>query len=385
MKPIDRSAEDLWLLYTGGTTGLPKGVMWPHRSLLGSSTATFAAIKRPVPTSIEGVIDAARSFHELGKALRVLPAAPLMHGTAALTSMAVLSSGGAVVTLASKSFDADEMCEAVQRHRVSQLTIVGDAFARPILEALERAESGGHPYDLSSLRVILSSGVMWSQPVKAALHRWCTATLADALGSSEGIGFASAIARRGERATTGQFRLGENARVIDEEGNDVVPGSATRGLLAVGGPIPVGYYKDPVKTAATFRTIDGRVWSIPGDFATVDADGTVQLLGRGSACINTAGEKVYPEEVEEVLKLHAGVVDANVLGVPDEKWGQAVVAVVSTASGAVPSEAELIAHVKEHLSGYKCPKRVVLVDVVQRGPNGKADYRWAADCVQEAK
>lgn len=388
MAPIERSGDDLWLLYTGGTTGLPKGVMWPHRSMLGSCSATFAAVKASVPADVDEVVEAVRTFHERGKAIRLLPAAPLMHGTAALTSMGVLAAGGTVITLPSRSFDADELCAAVDEHRVSQLTIVGDAFARPIIDALEAAADAGRPYDMSSVRVILSSGVMWSQPTKDALHRWCGAALADALGSSEGIGFASSVARPGVAAETARFSLGEDARVIDEDGLDVVPGSGERGLLAVGGPIPIGYYKDPEKTAATFRTIDGRVWSVPGDYATVEADGTVRLLGRGSACINTAGEKVYPEEVEETLKLHPAVADANVLGVPDEKWGQSVVAVVALVPGTdgvePPDGAALIAHTKSHLSGYKCPKRVVVVDEIRRGPNGKPDYRWAAEVIAAA-
>ncbi len=396
MPPIERSGDDLWLLYTGGTTGMPKGVMWPHRSLLGSSGATFAAIKAPVPANVDEVSATVRAFHDRGKAIRILPAAPLMHGTSALTSMAVLSAGGSVVTLTSPSFDADELCAAVQEHAVSQLTIVGDAFARPILDAMSAADAAGEPYDLTSLRVILSSGVMWSQQSKDELHRWCTASLADALGSSEGIGFASSVARPGQSASTAKFALGEHAKVIDDDGRDVVAGSGQRGLLAVGGPIPIGYYNDPEKTAATFRIIGGRVWSVPGDFATVEADGTIRLLGRGSACINTAGEKVYPEEVEETLKLHPAVIDANVVGIADDKWGQAVVAVVSLDPAAAQvekaaqidpaqvDEAALIAHTKSHLASYKCPKHVVVVDEVHRGPNGKADYRWAVQVVGSA-
>ncbi len=385
ISPIERSGDDLWLLYTGGTTGMPKGVMWPHRSMLGSSGATFGAIKASVPSTVDEVVAAVRTFHDRGKAIRLLPAAPLMHGTSALTSMAVLSSGGSVVTLTSSAFDADELCAAVQEHGVSQLTIVGDAFARPMLDALSAADAAGTPYDLSSLRVILSSGVMWSQQSKDALHEWCDASLADALGSSEGIGFANSVARPGGSTSTARFSLGEHARVIDDDGQDVIPGSGRRGMLAVGGPIPVGYYNDPEKTAATFRMIDGRVWSVPGDLATVEADGSIRLLGRGSACINTAGEKVYPEEVEETLKLHPSVLDANVVGVADDKWGQSVVAVVSlrgVGSGVpAPDEAALIAHVKTHIAGYKCPKRVFVVDEVRRGPNGKPDYRWASQVV----
>ncbi|MHB1137329.1 MAG: AMP-binding protein [Microthrixaceae bacterium] len=388
MPPIERSGEDLWLLYTGGTTGMPKGVMWPHRSLLGTAAATFAILKEPVPTDVEGVARVAARFAETGKAVRLLPAAPLMHGTSAITSLAVLSIGGCVVTLPSRSFDAHELCRAVQDHRVTQLTIVGDAFAKPILAALEDAAAVGEPYDLSSLKVIVSSGVMWSQQTKDALLEWTGATLADTLGSSEGVGFASSVARRGQAAPTARFSLGEHARVFTEDGVEVLPGSGERGLMAVGGPIPIGYYKDPDKTAGTFRTFAGRVWSVPGDYATVESDGTIVLLGRGSACINTAGEKVYPEEVEETLKLHPAVADANVVGVPDDKWGSSVNAVVSLVpapdGGPGPSPAELIGHTRSHLAGYKCPKRVVVVEAVERGPNGKPDYRWASSIVERA-
>jgi 3-oxocholest-4-en-26-oate---CoA ligase len=385
MAPIDRSGNDLWFLYTGGTTGMPKGVMWPHRNLLGTGAATFAIIKAPVPSDTDAVASVARTFHDRGKAVRLLPAAPLMHGTSAITALAVLSAGGTVVTLGSRSFDGHELCRVVGEQRVTQLTIVGDAFARPILEALEQAASQGRPYDLSSLKVVLSSGVIWSKEAKAQLLDWCDATLADTLGSSEGVGFASSVSRRGSPGRTARFTLGESARVFSEDGREVVPGSGERGLLAVGGPIPVGYYKDPEKTAGTFRTFGGRVWSVPGDYATVETDGTITLLGRGSACINTAGEKVYPEEVEEILKLHPAVRDANVVGLPDEKWGQAVTAVVSLEPRfAPPSERELIEHAKAHLAGYKCPKRVVVVEQVQRGPNGKADHRWAARVALES-
>jgi acyl-CoA synthetase (AMP-forming)/AMP-acid ligase II len=315
--------------------------------------------------------------------VRLLPAAPLMHGTSAITAVAVLSAGGTVVTLTSRSFDADELCRAVEQHRVTQLTIVGDAFAKPIVAALGRARDEGVPYDVSSLKIVVSSGVMWSAPAKEELLGFCGATLVDSLGSSEGVGFASSVARKGETTPTAKFSLGEHARVFTEDGHEVAPGSGERGLLAVGGPIPIGYYKDPDKSAQTFRTFAGRVWSVPGDWATVELDGTITLLGRGSVCINTAGEKVYPEEVEETLKLHDAVSDCNVVGLPDEKWGQSVTAVVALVGdadpAAVPDGAALISHCKMHLAGYKCPKRIVFVDRVQRGPNGKPDYRWAAE------
>jgi fatty-acyl-CoA synthase len=384
MPRVERSGDDLWFLYTGGTTGMPKGVMWPHRNLLATGAATFAVVKRPVPSTPGEVADAVRAFHEQGRAVRLLPAAPLMHGTSAITAVAVLSAGGTVVTLTSRSFDADELCRAVETHRVTQLTIVGDAFAKPVVAALGRARDAGTAYDISSLKIVVSSGVMWSAPAKAELLEFCSATLVDSLGSSEGVGFASSVARKGETAPTATFSLGEHARVFTEAGDEVTPGSGERGLLAVGGPIPIGYYKDPDKSAQTFRSFAGRIWSVPGDWATVETDGTITLLGRGSVCINTAGEKVYPEEVEETLKLHDDVADCNVVGLPDEKWGQSVTAVVAMTSGATPDEAALIAHCKEHLAGYKCPKRVVVVERIQRGPNGKPDYRWATEVATTA-
>ena len=379
MPRIERSGDDQWFLYTGGTTGMPKGVMWPHRSLLGTAAPTFKVLRRDVPATPDEVADAVRAFHDGPGAIRLVPAAPLMHGTSAMATVGVLSAGGCAITLTGHHFDAHELCRTVQDRRATQLTIVGDAFAKPMLAALEEAASVGRPYDLSSLQVVVSSGVIWSQPVKDALLEWCDVLLADLLGSSEGTGFGRSTASRRRSAGTATFRLGEHAAVFGEDGEPVTPGSGDVGVLAVGGPIPVGYYKDPEKTAATFRTFGGRVWSVPGDFATVDADGTIHLLGRGSVCINTAGEKVYPEEVEEVLKLHPAVRDANVVGLPDEKWGQSVTAVVAAEEGATVDPAALIAHCKEHLAGYKCPKRVVTVDRVLRGPNGKADYRWATE------
>lgn len=392
MPRLDRSKNDLWILYTGGTTGNPKGVMWPHSSLLEVARATFAVVDADVPRDVDDVVSLIEAFVESDKFVTVLPAAPLMHGTSALTSLGVLSAGGTVVTLESRTFDADELWQAVQSNRVTQLTIVGDAFARPMLESLQRAGASSAAYDVSSLKIILSSGVMWSKESKEALHEWTAATFADSLGSSEGVGFATSVSRRGAASATARFTLGSNAAVFTDDGRRVEPGSGERGMLAVGGAIPIGYYGDPVKSAATFRSFEGRRWSVPGDYATVEVDGTIQLLGRGSACINTAGEKVYPEEVEEILKRHPMVRDANVVGVADEKWGSAVHAVVSLAyveggSDGPRSDSDLDDasveemlrnHCREFLAGYKCPKRVHVVPVVRRGPNGKPDYKWAS-------
>ncbi len=374
--PIERSKDDQWFLYTGGTTGMPKAVMWPHGDLFGSMQAAYGAFKIPYPRSLAEVREAIVTVTGRGHEVRQLAAAPLMHGTSMLPALGNLSSGGMVATLTNRSFDADELWALVAEHRLTQLTVVGDAFCRPMVEALER----GVDADLGSLRAILSSGVMWSAPVKAQLLEHLDhVLLVDMLGSSEGPGMARQLSsNKARRDTTAKFSVGENTRVLLDDGTEVTPGSGEVGKVALGFPLPLGYYKDPEKTEATFPTLGGRRWSIPGDFATVEADGTLTLLGRGSVCINTGGEKVFPEEVEETLKEHPAIIDANVVGLDDPKWGQSVNAVVS---GAVTSE-EAIAWAKEKLAGYKAPKRVVVVDAFQRKANGKPDYVWARSVLE---
>ena len=281
--------------------------------------------------------------------------------------------GGSVITMEGRRFDPVELLDTVEAERINSMSIVGDAFAKPILRALDAQPDR---WDVSSLRVIVSSGVMWSAETKAGLLRHNgRLIMVDSLGSSEAIGMASSTVTAEGSAPTASFQLGPDTRVVTEDGRDVVPGSGELGLVAMRGHTPIGYYKDPEKSATTFRIIDGVRYSIPGDFASVDIDGTVRLLGRGSQCINTGGEKVYPEEVEEVLKLHRTVADAAVVGVPDERFGEAVTALVEPHAGAPVDEAELISHVKEHLAGYKAPKRVLSVDTVGRAANGKLDYR----------
>lgn len=373
----DRSGDDLWFLYTGGTTGMPKGVMWPHRSLLISWAGSYKVLGLALPSTIDELVEGIGSVPPEDRQ-RILPAAPLMHGTAAMTAMSALSAGGTVVTMSNRSFDGAATWAEIGIRGVTHATIVGDAFAKPMLAAFDEAEVGGRPFDISSLRVVYSSGTMWSAPVKASLLERADLVLADLVGSSEGVGFASSVTKRARSTETAKFRLGEHAKVLREDGTPVEPGSGEVGVLAVGGPIPVGYYKDPEKTAATFRRLGDRVWSVPGDHAEVEADGTIRLLGRGSVCINTGGEKVFPEEVEEVIKTHPGVTDCNVVGVPDEKWGQAITAVVEPCGDVAPSSEEIRAYVRAELAGYKVPKAVVFVDRLQRSPNGKSDYRWAA-------
>jgi acyl-CoA synthetase (AMP-forming)/AMP-acid ligase II len=251
---------------------------------------------------------------------------------------------------------------------------VGDAFAKPLLAALDAEPDR---WDISSLWLIISSGVIWSAEVKAGLLRHNPKLImVDSLGSSEAVGMARSTSRLGEAAATADFELGPDTRVIDDDGRDVVPGSGQAGRVVLKGRGPIGYYKDPDKTAATFTLIDGERWTIPGDFAAVRADGTVQLLGRGSVCINTGGEKVFPEEVEEALKLHPGVADAVVVGVPDDRFGEAVTAVIQPKPGqAGPDGPDLVQWVRERLADYKAPRHVVEVETIGRSPSGKVDYR----------
>jgi acyl-CoA synthetase (AMP-forming)/AMP-acid ligase II len=304
---------------------------------------------------------------------RNLPAAPLMHGTGAFNAMWNLVLAGSVVTLPGRHFDPVELLDSIQEHKVNSISIVGDAFAKPILKALDAEPDR---WDISSLRVIVSSGVIWASETKQGLLRHnARLIMIDSLGSSEAIGMASNTTTADSAGTTAKFALGPNTRVLTEDGREVLPGSGERGRVALRGRTPIGYYKDEVKSADTFVVHDGVRWSIPGDWAEVEADGTLRLYGRGSQCINTGGEKVYPEEVEEALKLHPSVNDAAVVGVPDERFGEAITALVEPHEGTSIDEAELIAHVRTTLAAYKSPKRILTIDTVGRAANGKLDYK----------
>jgi|SRR5579863_10409315 len=365
--PWGRSGDDLYLLYTGGTTGMPKGVMWRQDDLFRRLNADNL-IKVPE----EGGLDGLRKTI-VGPGPVLLPAPPLMHGTGAFTAIGTLVVGGCVVTLTNRHFDALELLETVDRENVNVLAIVGDAFAKPILAALD-ANPGR--FSLSTLIGIISSGVMWSEETKRGLlHHHPTMMLIDAFSSSEALGMGTSVSTGSSAEHTAHFSLRPGVRVIDPQTNeDVVPGSGHRGVLALGGLNPLGYYKDPDKTAATFREIDGVRYSIPGDYATVESDGSIQLLGRGSVVINTGGEKVFPEEVEEALKVHPAVRDAVAVGVPDERFGETVTAAVELHPGAEATEAELVEHVRGRLAAYKAPRHIRFVDSIGRSPAGKVDY-----------
>ena len=370
---LARSPDDLILLYTGGTTGMPKGVMWQQGALWRALGGGGSALRGEAPS--ESAQEHRVRVVREENASRLLPGCPLMHGTGQFMTYTVMGSGGAVVTLEGRGLDPHELWRTVEARRVQTLAIVGDAFAKPMLRALEERPGA---YDLACVRHVVSSGVMWSPPVKRALlEHLPEAALQDSFGSSEAVGFGLEITTRSSSVQLGRFRIGPNCKVFTPEGEEVEPGSGVAGFIARSGPIPAGYYKDEKKSAETFRTLQGRRWSIPGDWCTVNADGTLELLGRGSVCINTGGEKVYPEEVEEALKLHPSVADAVVVGLPDEQWGEAVTGVVELQPGLAAGEAALRDFVRQRLAGYKVPKRVVFVDSVGRSPSGKADYKGA--------
>jgi fatty-acyl-CoA synthase len=372
---IDRepSGDDVVFLYTGGTTGYPKAVMWRSDDL-------YVALWQMARPGTQPP-DVAESIRAGKQAATLLPACPLMHGTGLFITLSTLSGGGIVVLLPTARLDPEAVWSAIEREHVAVCTIVGDAFARPLLTALEKEPDR---WDLSSLRAITSSGVTWSPETKRGLlDRLPRVTLIDSLGASEGI-MTRTETRAADDIAPARFKASDRIVVVTDDGEVAQAGDGRIGLLGVGGAIPLGYYKDDAKTAATFRTVEGRRYSIPGDYATVEADGTIRLLGRGSACINTGGEKVYPEEVELALRSHPSVFDCVVVGVPDARWGEMVVAIVEPADGLTLDAEALRAHCHTTLAGYKVPKEFVIVDSMQRSPAGKADYNVLKKYATEA-
>ena len=358
--------DDMLFIYTGGTTGLPKGVMWDQGAIFTLMGGGAPGPGLPPPPDLAGHLANVQRGAGRTRSL-ILP--PLMHGSGLLIAIYALARGGTVVTVPGSSFEADTAVMTCAREACDYAVIVGDAFARPLLRALD----AGHG-SIASLAVMISSGTMWSPEIKAGLLRHAPAMMiVDALGSSEGLGLGTSVQTSANAGAATTFVSDANTLVLDDDMRPV--GVGEMGRIARGGLIPRGYWRDAAKTAQTFVTVGGVRYSLPGDWAVVEADGSFTLLGRGSQCINTAGEKVFPEEVEEALKTHLAVEDALVFGVPHEKWGQAVTAVVE-AHGPVDGD-ELRAHVRASLAGYKTPKQVVIVAKVPRTPNGKADYAAA--------
>ena len=389
MERIERSGENIYMLYTGGTTGMPKGVMYKHEGFLSGMLRTGAAWgllpispeELDMNTSgfdVDIIPSLVKELVEKDSLIVSLPACPLMHGTGMwLGALIPLCVGGTVVTIPQLGFDPDLLLKETERHKVNNLVIVGDAFARPIMDSLDKAKAEGNPYDIESVTMMISSGVMWSSEVKEGLLAHQEMLLVDAMGSTEGGMGSSVSSRENPSAPTAKFTLNPGTIVITDEGKHVEPGSGEMGKIGTSGLVPEGYFKDPKKSAETFIEVDGVRYSFPGDYALVEADSTITLLGRGSNCINTAGEKVYPEEVEEAVKRHPDIYDCLVVGVDDDRFGQRVVALASFQENKSVEEQELISFTREHLAGYKLPKQVLFVEEVMRAPNGKANYKWA--------
>jgi fatty-acyl-CoA synthase len=386
---VVRSGEDLLFLYTGGTTGMPKGVMWRHVDLFGAlASSGYQALGLPLPSTSDEVGRVARQLNSEGKSPTNLCAPPLMHGVALFLAMSSFVLGGKVVLLRSRKFDPAELVALTEKYRVNQISLVGDAFAKPINRYLAGLESTGAKLpDLTSVVRITSSGATLSGDQKLSLRRFMpNATMIDMLGASEGGPFGIDMTTPDKSPlATAVFVAPPNVVTFDDQTWEIIPrGSGKVGVLGASGPIPQGYFRDPEKSASTFRTVNGVRYTVPGDYALIDEDGTMHLLGRGSVCINTGGEKVYPEEVEVVARAVPGITDCTVVGVPDDRFGNAVVAVVSRSEHAKITEGELVAEMRKSLAAYKCPKHVIFVDAVYRSPSGKADYKITRETAMSA-
>ena len=375
-----RPEDIIYMLYTGGTTGMPKGVMYNQAEFIQGMFKTLRGMGYELPADLSKINEYISDLHAKKELPVSLVGCPLMHGTGMWLGCFVPHNlGGAVATIPGLGFDPDKIWQECSRVNVTNIVIVGDAFARPMLNALEIAKENNQPYDLSSLKQITSSGVMWSAEVKAGLLKHHDMRLMDTMGSTEG-GMGASVSTRDSMAETATFKLNPGMIVLKDNGDLVEPGSDDTGLLGISGDmamIPIGYYKDAKKSAETFREYKGTRYSFPGDYAKIESDGSIILLGRGSNCINSAGEKIYPEEVEEALKKDPLIFDCLVVGVPDERFGQKIVAIVSTVGNKIIDESEILTNVRERLAGYKLPKIILFSEIVERAPNGKANYKWA--------
>jgi len=380
--PDVRGGRDEIYLFTGGTTGTPKAVVWQHGNLLDAQLVSLYGTGpgSALPTSVEQMVEIALDPEHA--APRMLPIAPLMHSSAMFSSMNTLTLGGTVVFLNNPRFDAVQVLRTIQDRGVTRTVIAGNAVSAPLVDELRRAAAAGTPYDVGSLDLVVSSGMAWTDESKRELlEHLDDVLLFDIFGSTEGGPFAYAFVRSADDLPS-RVVLAQGAAVLDEEGRELDPESGATGVLAYSGPKPTGYLDAPEKTAETYRRLHGKVYVSPGDYVRLLGGGRIEFLGRGSATVNTGGEKVYPAEVEEALRAHPEVTDAVVFGVADRRWGQAVAAVVAVRPGSAATADEIVAHVGERLAGYKKPRRLVIVDSLERTPSGKADMRRMKELVE---
>jgi 3-oxocholest-4-en-26-oate---CoA ligase len=373
--------DDRIYLFTGGTTGVPKAVVWTHGGLFDAQLVSlYGAVGVPMPATLDDVVAIATDGRV--PAPRTLPITPLMHATAMFNSMNTLTLGGAVVFLGSARFDPAQVLRTVAEFRVTRLVIAGNAVSAPLVEEFDRARAAGRPYDVSSVAMVMSSGMVWTDDSKAGLLRHLDALLFDIVGASEGGPFAYSRVRAPADLPS-RLVLADGAAVLDGAGRELDPESGGTGVLAYRGAMPLGYLDDPARTAEVYREIGGRRYVVPGDYVRLLGGGRIEFLGRGSAVVNTGGEKVYPAEVEQEILAHDAVADCVVLAAPDERWGQVVAAVVEPRPGARLDPDALAAFLGERLAGYKKPRRIV-VHPIERSPSGKANLRRLAALVAES-
>lgn len=372
-----RPGTDQLFMYTGGTTGRPKGVIWQQRDLLHSlAVPVYRPLGADLPADLEEAVAVAVRVHAEGRAPSTMPVVPLMHGTGLFNTLGALLVGGRAVLARPGRLDPHHVWDVVGQQRVGTVIVAGNAVGRPLADELTRAAQAGAPHDASSLSVVISSGTALSDGVKAVLHEHTPATVIDAIASSEGGPFAFAVTRSSTDLPS-RFYPVPATRVIGSGGQLLAPGTGEVGVLGYSGPMPLGYYKDSAGTAATFRTVGGVRYVIPGDLASLEADGAIRFLGRGSGVINTGGEKVHPQEVEDVLLAHPDVTDAVVVGLPDETWGERVAAAVATREDRPGLVEELQDWVRRSLAGYKVPRVLLRVEELPRTPTGKLEVAWA--------
>jgi 3-oxocholest-4-en-26-oate---CoA ligase len=373
----ERTDDDIYILYTGGTTGMPKGVVYRHEDVW---RVLGGGIDFQTGERITDEWTQARKGADAGGGVS-FPIAPLMHGAAQWGTLGALFNANTVVLI--PRFDPHEVWKLVETEKVNTIAVTGDAMARPMIEALRE-----NSYDTSSVVAFSSTAAVFSPSIKDEyLELLPNAFITEAIGATE-TGFSGlTMHQKGQKNKGGgpTVNIGPDTLVIDDDGNPIAPGSETIGRIARSGNVPLRYHKDPEKSAATFVEIGGKRYSIPGDFARVEADGSVTLLGRGSGCINSGGEKIFPEEVEGALKSHPDVFDAVVVGVPDERFGQKVAAVVQARPGKEPTLEDLAEHARTKIAGYKVPRELYLIDEIQRQPSGKPNYPWATEYANKAR